>query len=110
MTQIVPGRDIATLINVFTVAPEEQQQLVDQLRAIIERTMTAQPGFISASVHKSLDGTRVVNYVQWRRREDFEAMLRDPDVFARVQEGDKLALAVEPHLYEVSFIGAAAPR
>ncbi len=71
--------------------------------------MVAQPGFISASVHKSLDGTRVVNYVQWCRRGDFEAMLRNPDAFARVQEGDRLALAVEPHLYEVSFIGAAPP-
>ena len=104
MTQIVQGHDIATLINVFTVAPEHQQRLVDLLNAATVQTMRTQPGFISANIHKSTDGTRVVNYAQWRRREDFEAMLRDPNAAAHMREAAQIALAFDPHLYEVSFI------
>lgn len=29
------------------------------------------PGFTSANLHISLDKTRVVNYAQWRSKEDF---------------------------------------
>ncbi len=43
-----------------------------------EQVMRHRPGFVSANIHASLDGTRVVNYAQWRSREDFQAMLDDP--------------------------------
>lgn len=40
------------------------------------------PGFVSATIHGSADGVRVANYAQWRRREDFEAMLNNPEATA----------------------------
>jgi len=78
MVNIASGNDVVTLINVFTVSPENQQKLVDMLLEATQATMRHVPGFVSASIHKSADGTRVANYAQWRRAEDFEAMLRDP--------------------------------
>ncbi len=105
MTQIVQGNAIVTLINVFTVAPQDQQKLVDVLIEAF-KTVSIQPGFLSANIHKSLDGTHVVNYVQWRSREDVEAMQRRPEVIPHIEAAQHLAL-IEPHLYEVAFIGEA---
>lgn len=68
-----------TLINVFVVGPERQKELVDLLVHATEVTMQHLPGFISASIHQSHDGRRVVNYAQWRSREDFEKMLANPE-------------------------------
>jgi hypothetical protein len=59
--------DITTLINVFTVEPENQQRLVELLVESTEEFWSKLPGFISSNVHKSLDGTHVVNYVQWKK-------------------------------------------
>ncbi len=47
-------------------APEQQQRLVDLLVEATEAVMKYQPGYVSANIHKSLDGTRVTNYAQWR--------------------------------------------
>ena len=65
MTRISQDQDVVTLINVFTVAPEDQQRLVDLLVEATEEAISKQPGYVSANIHRSLDGTRVTNYVQW---------------------------------------------
>jgi quinol monooxygenase YgiN len=96
-------QDVATLINVFAVTRDDQQPLVDLLIEATEQVMRHRPGFVSANIHASLDGTRVVNYVQWRSREDFQAMLDDP--IAREHMSATLALAAaEPRLYEVASV------
>ena len=65
------------------------------------------PGFVSANLHKSLEGTRVANYAHWRSREDFEAMLEDPEAAVHMREAAKIAEKFEPHLYEVSLVDEA---
>lgn len=82
-TTIAIDQDVATLINVFTVTRMTQQPLVDLLTEATEQVMRHRPGFISANIHASLDGTRVVNYAQWRSRDDFLAMLDDPTAIPR---------------------------
>lgn len=104
MSIISRERDVVTLVNVFTVAPEDQQRLVDLLVEATETTMRGMPGYVSANIHKSLDGTRVVNYAQWESREDFEAMLRNPEAAPHMREAAEIAEKFEPHLYEVSFV------
>lgn len=64
MATITKQNNLVTLINVFTVAREHQQALLDLLEQATCEVMAKQPGFISANFHKSLDGTRVVNYAQ----------------------------------------------
>jgi len=73
-TKIDTGHDVATLINVFTVTSDTQQPLVDLLVEATEQVMRHRPGFVSAAIHVSLDGTRVVNYAQWSSNEDFQAL------------------------------------
>jgi heme-degrading monooxygenase HmoA len=104
MVTIAKDNDVVTLINVFTVAPEDQQRLVDVLVEATQAVMRKQPGFVSANIHKSLDGTRVANYAQWRSKEAFEAMLRDREAAEHLGEAAKIAESFEPHLYEVSFV------
>ena len=76
MTTISPSANLVTLINVFTVDPVRQQQLVDVLVRATDETIRHMPGFVSANIHKSVDGARVTNYAQWRSRDDLDAMLR----------------------------------
>jgi hypothetical protein len=52
---------IVTQINVFTV-PEGGQQALIEFLAEAAKFASTTPGWISASVHHSRDGTRVVNY------------------------------------------------
>ena len=104
MVTIAKDKDVVTLINVFSVAPENQQRLVDVLVDATQMVMRKQPGFISANIHRSLDGTRVTNYAQWRSKEAFEAMLRDREAAEHMGEAAKIAERFEPHLYEVSFV------
>ena len=103
MVCISQDQDVVTLINVFTVEPESQQRLVDLLVEATEATMGSQPGYVSANIHKSLDGTKVTNYAQWRSREAFEAMLGEADARVHMAEAGRLASAFEPQLYEVAF-------
>jgi quinol monooxygenase YgiN len=101
MTTIAKGRGVLTLINVFTVDPDKQQALVQLLIDATEHTIKQLPGFVSASIHRSLDGTRVVNYAQWASVEAFEAMRRHADAMPHLQAAARLA-RFDPILCEVS--------
>ena len=48
-TTISTDQDIATLINVFTVNPDNQQQLIDLLDEATTQVIRHRAGFISAS-------------------------------------------------------------
>ena len=60
--------NLVTVINVFETKPEQQQELIDQWIRFVEE-VTSEPGMIGAALHRSTDGTRVVNYAQWRSEE-----------------------------------------
>jgi quinol monooxygenase YgiN len=100
MPKITKDEAVVTVINAFNVDPENQQRLIDLLARATEETISKMPGFISASFHKSVDGTRVVNYAQWATRQALEAMFTDPAARAHIEEARKLGVA-DYHLYEV---------
>ena len=103
MTTISKDNNCVTLINVFTVEPENQGRLVEVLTEATEKVMAQQPGFISANLHKSLDGKRVTNYAQWASVEEYQAVLRNPEVASHMEEATQLA-TFDAHLYEVSHV------
>jgi heme-degrading monooxygenase HmoA len=92
--------DVVTLINVFTVNPSRQQQLVDCWREATEDVMRHLPGFISASIHRTFDGTKVINYAQWESREAFAAMFQDPRASEQLSKLAEIG-APDPVLCEV---------
>ena len=98
---------VFTLINTFHTSPEHQQAIVASLRRFTEETAQRLPGFVGTSVHASLDGRRVLNYVQWARREALGAMLATPEAQAHMAEVGALADAVDPVPYHVVFVCAS---
>jgi heme-degrading monooxygenase HmoA len=108
MTTISAQQQVVTLINVFTVAVEDQDRLVDLLVEATERVMRHLPGFVSANIHRGLDGRHVANYAQWESKEAFERMLGDPE--ARRHMGPILEIATnEGYLYEVVHVEGRPP-
>jgi len=107
MSTITAHADYATLINVFTVQPERARELADLLTAATEDVMQHIDGFISANIHLSTDGTRVVNYAQWRSAEAFQAMLSNPTARQHMGQCADLADGYEPHLYTVESVHSA---
>jgi quinol monooxygenase YgiN len=94
------SRKLVTLVNVFTVEPENQQQLLELLARATETSVRHAPGFISSSLHRGLDGTKVTMYAQWRSVEEYQAMREDPAPLPYLQQA--LAIArFEPGMYEV---------
>jgi hypothetical protein len=94
---------IVTQINVFTVPEGGQPALMlIEFLADAARFASTIPGWISASVHRSRDGLRVVNYAQ---SENLEAANR---IIGRLREAgwldrNKALGEAHPGLYEVVF-------
>ncbi len=102
MTTIKVDKDIITLINVFTVDPSRQQQLVDALIETTRQVWRLQDGFISASIHKSKDRKKVVNYVQYKGKEAFDKRLDNPEAIIHMNKVLSMAKA-DGNLYDVVF-------
>jgi quinol monooxygenase YgiN len=100
MTHISTNTDMVTLINVFTVEPVNQERLIELLTQATEVSVRNATGFISSSLHRSLDGTKVTMYAQWRSAEDYQAMRNDPKPLPYLQEAMTMA-TFEPGMYEV---------
>ena len=100
MATISPSRKLVTLINVFTVEPANQQRLVHLLTRVTDTSVRHAAGFVSSALHRSLDGTKVTMYAQWRTIEDYEAMRKDPGPLPYLQEALTIA-KFEPGMYEV---------
>lgn len=95
---------LVTLINVFTVDPERSAELAELLRVATEEKMQFVPGFISANIHLSTDGTRVVNYAQWQSTEAYQELFEDPSAREHIGACAAIATSFEPHLYTVESV------
>ena len=103
-TTIEKNQNLVTLVNVFTIEPSKQKQLIDLLVDATEKVMNKLPGFISANIHGSLDGKNVVNYAQWQTKEHFEAVFKNEAAAVHLKQAEQLAIKVEPNLYSVYHI------
>jgi quinol monooxygenase YgiN len=102
--RIIESAEGVTLINVYEVAPERQDELVGLLGEVTKAEILSRPGFVSVCIHKSLDGTRVVNYAQWASKAHFDQMLKDPSAQAQFRRLAGVAKGVAPVLYQVAAI------
>jgi len=90
-----------TVITTFEVTPGTCQDLVEALTDAYEKVIRHCPGFIGSGLHVNDAQTRVANYSQWNRREDFQAMLRTPEMRERNRHINELCKSFEPVMYEV---------
>ena len=104
MTTITQGFTGQTVITTFEMTPGTCADLMDELKAAYAEFVRFQPGFISAGLHVNDAQTRIANYSQWQRREDFMAMLRTPEMRARNRRIAGLCRGFEPVMYEVAAV------
>jgi len=100
MTTISTEHQYLTLINVFTVEPADQQRLIDLLTLATDSSVRNITGFISSSLHRGIDGTKVTMYAQWRSIEDYQAMRNNATASPYLEEALKFA-KFDMGMYEV---------
>ena len=81
-TTIAVTKQVTTLINVLTVKPENQKEIIDLLRGNTENVVSRLDGWISTSFIAAKDQRHVVIYSQWRDLASVEAMRANPDMVA----------------------------
>lgn len=102
MVEITTERACQTVITTFECSPGTCADLLEALKAAYAGFISKQPGFIGAGLHVNDAQTRIANYSQWERREDFQAMLRSDEMRKRNREIAALSSRFEPVMYEVA--------
>lgn len=100
MPTISLASDVLTVVVVFTVPPDQQAGFVRQLEQV-GAEHSQHDGFISCTIHRSQDGLRVLEYIQWRSRAHFETMLA-----AQAAEGhvNRPRFPADVQVYEVAAV------
>lgn len=101
--QIANHNDAVVQITVVEPEPGKQEEAM-ALMAERARFMSRQPGFISIGLHRSLDGRRIVNYIQWQNRELLHAAHQAPEFRKEWGEFGLVTDGIDPHLYEVAQV------
>jgi quinol monooxygenase YgiN len=107
MSPISSISDVLTVINVFTVSPENQARLIELLTRATESTIRHVPGFISAALHQSLDGAKVTMYAKWRSWDDYQRMRENTTASPFLTEALTFS-SFEPGFYRVVEAFSAA--
>ncbi|CUJ99421.1 antibiotic biosynthesis monooxygenase family protein [Shimia thalassica] len=101
MPHIDQNAELQTVITTFEMTPGTCQDLLEALQDAYDNFISKQPGFIAAGLHVNDAQTRIANYSQWRRREDFQAMLRSDEMRERNRKINLLCRSFEPVMYDV---------
>jgi quinol monooxygenase YgiN len=103
MPEIHQSSGVVTQITTVDVDPDKQDEI---LALMTERAkfMAKQPGFVSISLHRSQDGSHVVNYVQWSDREKLKAAHHSPEFRRKWPQFGRIADEIEPCLYDVVLV------
>jgi hypothetical protein len=109
MPEIRPNTGYSTFINTFRCQPANQPEVVEINVDIVEQVAKTFPGFISASVHRSIDGTRVINYLQWETPEHLAAMQHSAQ-FQAIAGRFAGLIEFEPHECEVAHVAERGTR
>ncbi len=104
MPSIQTGAALQTVLTTFETNPGNCPLLIERLTAAYAEFISHQPGFIAAGLHVNDAQTRVANYSQWDRREDFQAMLRTEEMITRNREINELCRSFEPVMYDVAAV------
>ncbi len=68
--------DILTVINVITPKEGQQNEIVELLQKGMTQTMRYQSGFISATIHKSMDSDHIIVYAQWKNEASLQEAVK----------------------------------
>jgi Antibiotic biosynthesis monooxygenase len=69
-----------TFIEVFTILPDKQQDLLRAIQNVYQTVVKHQPGYISARLLKSDDDAKIIAISLWETQEKFTAIKEIPGV------------------------------
>ena len=101
MPNITKGGAPQTVITTFDVTPGTCADLQELLQDAYAEVIKNQHGFIGGAIHVNDAETRICSYSQWQNREDFQAMLRTPEMRRRNRKINELCKGFEPVMYDV---------
>ena len=106
MSDIRESNGICTQITTVKLPSGNQDEV---LKLMVERAhfMATQPGFVSVNLHRSKDGTHLVNYIQWTNAEKLKAAHHSPEFRKKWPRFGELITEAEPCLYDVVHVAAA---
>ena len=93
-------------VTQITIVEPEPGKLEEALSVMRERAhfMAGQPGFVSISLHKSVDGKRIVNYIQWESRDLLRKAHKAPEFRKEWNHFGGVTEEIDPHLFEVAEV------
>jgi heme-degrading monooxygenase HmoA len=100
MITMQPDHDVLTVVVIFTVPPDQQAGFVRELERVASDYFRYD-GFVSCAVHRSEDGVRILEYIQWQSRAHFESMLAAQAADGHVNQPP---FPADVHVYEVTAV------
>lgn len=100
----MPGTDASDQpVTQITLVEPAAGKMDEALMLMRQRAqfMSGQPGFVSIVLHRSLDGRRIVNYIQWENRSLLQAAHGSPEFRKEWNRFDSMTEEISPDLYEV---------
>jgi hypothetical protein len=105
MLQIRPRNELLASVELFQTVPEQQQALLSELSQQIATRVDQQTGCFGGAIHRSLDGRRVMNYLQWTSVQAYQdCMAAELATELAVEAPERGAIArcrLDARLYEV---------
>jgi len=95
MVAIQKNNTLLASIDLFSTSSDKQQELIQELSNHLQSLVRDQSGCVSGSVNRSLDGERVMCYLQWK----IEQAYTD---FMESQQGYSGFDLLDSHVYEVA--------
>ncbi|GAB4273630.1 MAG: antibiotic biosynthesis monooxygenase [Pararhodobacter sp.] len=93
-----------TVISTFEMTPGTCDDVLDALKAAYAEVIRHQPGFLGGAIHVNDAQTRIATYSRWVKRQDFQAMLRTPEMRERNRAIAAMCSRFEPVMYEVAAV------
>jgi len=107
MSEIGTSNGICTQITTVKLPAGNQDEVLNLMKERA-RFMPTQPGFVSVNLHRSKDGSHVINYVQWTNADKLAAAHHSPEFRKKWPQFGELVREIEPCLYDVVHVEAAA--
>lgn len=101
---ITPEFDGQTVISTFEMTPGTCSDVLDALTDAYDKVIRHQPGFLGGAIHVNDAQTRISTYSRWEKRQDFQAMLRTPEMRERNRAIAAMCARFEPVMYDVTAV------
>lgn len=106
MATISSENNLTTVVVEVGTEPDDQTSVTSMMQGL-SPVFARQPGFVSLSLHRSDDGARVMQYIQWQSLEDHFNCMASDDVaksggaFMELLSSGKATMDVK--VYEVVY-------